>query len=171
VFAFITFLSFSTTFLKNLSKPKQSLVIMAFMACSSLGCIASSHISKHYLGKKQIAIVAYLISGVFYFIFILSTDFLFVMFCTCVMFFCTFGALTAYTAFCAVAFPTEIRGTAMGFIGICSRLGGISAPFIAGFILNNLNSENVVVAICGIAEVISPLFLLFIPNMNKVNLA
>jgi sugar phosphate permease len=137
---------------------------MAFMASSSLGCLASSQFSKDYIVQKYFAIIAYLIAGVFYFIFILSTEFLFVTLCTCIIFFCIFGAYNAYSVYRTATYATELRGTAIGFIGICNRIGGISAPFMAGLVLEKFNSESIVVAICGIAQIISSLFLLIIPN-------
>jgi predicted MFS family arabinose efflux permease len=137
---------------------------MAFMACTSLGCLISSQLSKNFIGQKYFAIITYIIAGTFYFIFLLSTEFLFVIICTCIMFFCTFVAYTPYFAYRTATYPTEIRATALGFIGICSKSGSISAPFIAGLVLENFNSESIVVVMCGIAQIISALFIFLIPD-------
>jgi nitrate/nitrite transporter NarK len=58
-----------------------------------------------------------------------------------------FAINIGYSAFynlLSESFPTRIRGSGVGFVGVLNRIGGISAPIITGFVLDQKNGFFIV---------------------------
>jgi len=84
-----------------------------------------------YVGRKGTMAIATLLSGIFLFLFTISTDAKYQLAFSCVEAFfqnIMYGVLFAYTA---EVFPAPNRGTGMGIASSLNRLDGLCAPIIA----------------------------------------
>lgn len=84
-----------------------------------------------YIGRKGTMAVATLITGVFVFLFTISSDSSFQLAFTCLEAFfqnASYGVLYAYTP---EVFPAPIRGTGTGMSSFLNRVAGLCAPIVA----------------------------------------
>ncbi|KAL5120077.1 hypothetical protein ACEQ8H_001902 [Pleosporales sp. CAS-2024a] len=93
--------------------------------------IACYTVDIKYIGRKGTMAIATVITGVFVFLFTISTDAGFQLGMTCMEAFfqnIMYGVLYAYTP---EVFPAPIRGTATGMSSFLNRVAGLCAPIVA----------------------------------------